>query len=108
MLSKIDKCKSASDIRIMIKENELRPLKGRISKEEYIKLWLDSEETAKRIWQHLLKKNEKFFNKYGYLEIEYIGNGKYRRKPLPKGQPPKEHKKEKELLSGWMLNLLIN
>lgn len=97
-MGKIEKCKNASDIRIMIKENELKPLKGRISKEEYNRIWLESREKSETIWLKLLEKNKKFFERDGYIEVEYLGNGKYRRKPLPKGQPLKEEKKDKRII----------
>lgn len=46
IMSKTEKCKNSSDIRIMIKENELKPLKGKISKEEYNRIWLESREKS--------------------------------------------------------------
>lgn len=91
------RCETYKDLDNFILQSEVKPLRGKISKEEYQNLWSSSTDKAKELWQELLSKNEKFFRKDGYLDIEYLSDKKvYRRIPLKRGQPAKEDKIKKD------------
>lgn len=89
------KCESWRDLETLIINSEIKPLKNKIDSMEYQRKWAGAREKAQELWQELLEKNKKFFEKYGYLDIEFI-NGKYRRRPMSKGQPQKEESIKKD------------
>ena len=87
------KCSNIDDLHDLVlncevKQQRRRISKGEITGEEFHKLWSSSNERAIKEWQQLLDKNKNFFDKYNYLDIEYVeGNKTYRRIPLSKGRP---------------------
>jgi len=67
-------------------------------KEQYQKEWAETAEKAKMLWEELIVKNKKFYERDRILIIEYLSDKKqYRRKPLAKGRPKKETVKEKRI-----------
>jgi hypothetical protein len=88
------KCYNADDLRDLILTSEIKPKKGKISNEEYQKLWSSSKDKSQAIWSDLLIKNEKFYIKDGYFDVEYLPEKNiYRRKLLPKGRPRGDNNK---------------
>lgn len=90
------KCESWYDLHNLILDNEVRPLKGKISSEEFQKRWSAASEKAKKLWEKLIKNNQKYFDADGSLDIEFF-NGKYRRIPMRRGRPKKEEKKDNRI-----------
>lgn len=86
------KCESWYDLHNLILDNEVRPLKNKVSKEQFQKLWVDSGDRAKNEWQKLKQKNSRYFDLDGFIDIEFF-KGRYRRVPMHRGRPKKENKK---------------
>lgn len=87
-----------NELETFIINSEVRPLRGKIAKEEYQILWRSTGQRAKEVWQDLINKNSKFYNKDKYLDIEYLSDKKqYRRIKLSKGRPKEEKTKDKRV-----------
>jgi hypothetical protein len=66
--------------------------------EQYRKEWAETTEKAKMLWEELIVKNKKFYERDRFLNIEYLSDkNQYRRKPLAKGRPKKESVKENRI-----------
>jgi hypothetical protein len=91
------KCVNNKDLQTLMINQILKP-KNNKEKEQYQKEWVETTEKAKKLWEELLDKNKKFFERDGFLYIEYLSDKKqYRRKPLAKGRPRKQSVKEKRI-----------
>lgn len=104
------KCYNADDLHSLLLHAEIKPLKGKIANQEYQNLWRFSRDKSQLIWSELLIKNEKFYNKDGFIDVEYLSDKNiYRRKPLPKGRPreinTKEHRRTVRLDDALMEQL---
>jgi|GEM_PF-1579629 hypothetical protein len=91
------KCENHKDLQtLMLKQIE--KTKNSKGKEQYQKGWADITENAKMLWEELLIKNKRFYERDRFLNIEYLSDKKqYRRKPLAKGRPRKESVKERRI-----------
>ena len=91
------KCENYKDLQVLILKQIPKPKNNR-EKEHYQKEQVVTTEKAKMLWEELLDKNKKFYERDGFLNIEYLSDKKqYRRKPLAKGRPKKESVKEKRI-----------
>jgi hypothetical protein len=53
---------------------------------------------SEKLWNEIIKKNKKYYERDGYLNIEYLSDKKlYRRKPFTKGRPKKVSIKQKRI-----------
>lgn len=89
------KCESWYDLHNLILDNEIRPLKGRISSEEFQKRWSAASERAKKLWERLIKNNQRYFDSDGFINVEFF-KGKYRRVPMHRGRPEKGNDEKKD------------
>lgn len=93
-------CYDFNDFKTMVLKNISKEYRnkvtlGTLSKEEYLKIRTEASENAQKLWEQLIQKNEKFYKKDDYLDIEYLADKNiYRRVPLKKGRPKQEEKKE--------------
>lgn len=94
------RCENKGDLKDLIIKSELYPLGqrvklGEVTKEEYQRQWVSTDDKAIELWDKLIEKNNKLYAKYGYLDIEYVESKNiYRRQPMKRGQPTKEVKKD--------------
>ena len=92
------RCESWEQLKDLIINKEIKPQRGKIDGVEYQKIWSSSGEKARDLWEQLIKKNEKFFLRDGYLDIEYLSDkNNYRRILLSKGRPKQEQTKDKRI-----------
>jgi len=91
------KCESYKDLQTLVLKQIPKP-KNSKEKEKYQKEWAETTEKAEKLWGELLNKNKKFFERDGFLYIEYLsGKKRYRRKPLAKGRPKKQSVKDSRI-----------
>jgi hypothetical protein len=91
------KCETYKDLQTLMLKQIAKP-KNSKEKEQYQKEWAETTEKAKMLWEELIVKNKKFYERDRFLIIEYLSDKKqYRRKPLAKGRPKKETVKEKRI-----------
>jgi len=100
------RCESFDDFKTMILQNNIKlnrlnrekVRQGTLSQEQYDQTKQDALEKAHKQWEQLLKKNDKFYKKDGYLDIEYLADKNiYRRVPMGKGRPKQEQTKDKRV-----------
>jgi len=97
------RCESFNDFRDMIVRNiktlhRNKVTLGTLTIEEYRELKDKALEKAQDQWEQLLKKNDKFYKKDGFLDIEYLADKNvYRRVPMGKGRPKQEQTKDKRI-----------
>lgn len=91
------KCESYKDLQtLMLKQ--IPKHKNSQEKERYQKEWIETMGKAQKLWEELLVKNKKFYERDKFLNIEYLPDKKqYRRKPLAKGRPKQDSIKEKRI-----------
>jgi len=97
MAAKCMECKNYKDLQVLILK-QIQKTGNSKEKEHCQKEQVVTTEEAKRLWETLLEKNKKFYDRDGFLHIEYLSDKKqFRRKPLAKGRPKKESVKGKRI-----------
>lgn len=85
-------CKNLDDFLIVFKKYYDK----KYYKNNFTANWVDD---ANVIWQKIIKQNKNFFDKHGYIDINYnLETKKYHRKKLSKGRPKKD-KAYKQIVS---------
>jgi len=99
-MDNIKRCYTSEYLRDLMYKTELTELRIKVknntlTKEEYYKAQFSIKDKSVIIWQQLKEKNQKFFDRDGYIDIEYLKDKKqYARVKLGRGQPKKDIKKD--------------